>query len=483
MSDRAVAAKGPSTRGAGSGGASAKPSASARVDALMPQVRADLEQLVRIPSMAFPGFPAGMLDRGARAVVRILRDAGVGNAEVIDIDGGSPAVYGMVRGPAGAPTVLLYAHYDVQPAGPLSEWTSPPFEPVERDGRLYGRGTADDKCGIALHAGVVRAFGGVVPVTLKIIVEGDEETGRGSLGRYVAAHPDLFAADVVIVADTGNWKVGHPTLTTTLRGLVTIDLTISTAEAPIHSGLFGGPVPDALIAMSRVLASLHNSDGDVTVPGLLHGDWDGHDDDADELRRSAGVLPGVEFAGTGTLAERLYVRPSITAIGLDAPAVDGAGNAIVPTASARVSARLAPEQDPSDAARAIVEHIRAVAPWGATVDTAVRHRGRGFRLGADGLAAGAARDAMRSVYGRAAVSTGCGGTIPLVVVLSELLGDPEIVLWGACDDAARVHAPNESVDLEELARATRSEVLMLELLGSRWKRAVASHANGAGGPP
>jgi acetylornithine deacetylase/succinyl-diaminopimelate desuccinylase-like protein len=441
------------------------PDHAAAVAGLMPQIRADLERLVRIPSVAFEGYPNEPVAAAAEATLEILRDAGLANAELLDVPGGPQAVYGELAGPPGAPTVLLYAHYDVQPAGDESAWDSSPFEPTERDGRLFGRGTADDKCGVALHAGVLRAFGGRPPVTVKVIIEGEEETGRGTFEHFVSEHPERFAADLVIVADAGNWKVGEPTLTTSLRGLVSLDVTVSTLAGPVHSGLFGGAAPDALVALSRMIASLHDDAGDVAVAGLARSDWPGRPVEEGPLRDAAGILDGVGLVGSGAIAERLYTRPSITAIGLDAPDVDTAGNAIVPTARARISARLAPEDDPHAAGEAIAAHLRAAAPWGVRAEVEARQFARGFRLVEGGPGDAAARAAMADAYGKDAVAVGSGGAIPLVVVLAEALPGAEILLWGACDDAAQIHSANESVDLGDLERATLAEVLLLERLG------------------
>jgi cysteinylglycine-S-conjugate dipeptidase len=430
---------------------------------LMPTVRADLERLVRIPSIAFPGYPPGPVREAAQTTVDLLRDAGA-PAELLDIAGAPPAVWAQIDGPAGAPTVLLYAHYDIQPAGDEAEWTSPPYEPTERDGRLYGRGTADDKCGIALHAGTVRAFGGRPPVTLKIVIEGEEETGGGSFMDYVEAHPERFAADVIVVADGGNWQVGEPTLTTTLRGLAQVDVEVRTLEGPVHSGLYGGAVPDALIALSRILASLHDEAGDVAVADLHHSTWDGRPFAEDVLRDGARVLPGVGLIGTPPIAERLYTRPSITAIGIDAPPMAGATNAIVPVARARVSTRLAPGEDPAAAQRTIIAHLQEHAPWGVKVTCTPGEIASGAVLAADGPGADAARRAMLGAYGKEAVAVGSGGAIPLCVTLATAFPEADIVLWGACDDGARIHAADESVDLGDLERATLAQVLLLQEL-------------------
>lgn len=441
------------------------PDLAARVHDLMPTVRADLERLVRIPSIAFPGFPQEPVREAADATVAILRDAGV-PAELIDVPGAPPAVWAEVPAPAGAPTVLLYAHYDVQPAGDEAAWDTPPFEPTERDGRLHGRGTADDKCGVAVISGALRAFGGRPPVGIKVVVEGEEETGGGTFMDYVSAHAERFAADVVVVCDGGNWRVGEPTLTTTLRGICVVDVTVETLAGPVHSGLYGGAVPDALIALTRMLATLHDEHGDVAVDGLTRTAWDGRPVQEDVLRETGRVLDGVGLVGTGPIAERLYTRPSITAIGIDAPAVAGAANAIVPRATARLSARLAPTEDPVAAQRAIIEHLQRVAPWDVRVTCTPGETASGAVLAAAGPGAEAARRALAGAYGKEPVAVGSGGAIPLCVTLSQVLPDAPIVLWGACDDSAQIHAANESVDLGDLERATLAQALLLQDLGS-----------------
>lgn len=439
----------------------------ATVRGLMPTLRADLERLVAIPSVAFPGFPDEPVRAAAAATLEILRDAGLHAAELIEIPGAPPAVFGQLPGPEGAPTVLLYAHYDVQPAGDQTAWTTPPFAPEERNGRLYGRGTADDKGGVVLHAGVLRALladGSPLPVTVKVIIEGEEETGRGTFQQAVAADPARFAADLIIVADSGNWKVGEPTLTTTLRGLAVVDVEVRTLAAPVHSGLFGGPVPDALMVLARLLASLHDDAGDVAVGGLQHGTWNGRPVDERELRAAAAVSDGVQMIGGGALADHLYLRPALSAIGLDAPRIEGAANAIVPVAKARISARLAPGEDPEAAQDAIAAHLREHVAWGAQLTTTRCEAAGGAVLAEDGPFAAAAAAAMAQAYGKDAVKVGSGGAIPLCVTLAQSFPQAEIVLWGAADDGAQIHAADESVDLGDLERATLAEALLLRSL-------------------
>ena len=447
-------------------------SASIDLAAAMPAVRADLERLVRIPSVAFDGFPSEPVRAAADATAEILTAAGLPGVRLLEVPGGPAAVYGHAPAPAGAPTVLLYAHYDVQPAGPEAAWHTPAFDPTERGGRLYGRGAADDKSGIAMHAATIRALasaspGGPPPVGVKVIVEGEEETGGGTFERLVAAEPELFAADAIVVADSGNWKLGEPTLTTTLRGLAAVDVEVSTLERPVHSGLFGGAAPDALVALTRLLATLHDDAGNVAVEGLGGRAWTGLPVDEAEFRANAGVLDGVGLTGGGTIAERLYTRPSVTAIGIDAPTVETAANAIIPSARARVSLRLPPGDDPAAAQQALRRHLTAAAPWGARVTLADHQTAYGYEARSDGNAYRAAAAAMGDAYGRPAVQIGSGGSIPLVTALAEAVPQAEIIVWGAQDEAAAIHSANESVDLAELERAALAQVLFLERLAAR----------------
>jgi acetylornithine deacetylase/succinyl-diaminopimelate desuccinylase-like protein len=433
--------------------------------AAMPAVRADLERLVRIPSIAFDGFPQEPVRQAADATAEILTAAGLPGVRLLDVPGGPPAVYGELPARSGAPTVLLYAHYDVQPPGPEEPWESPPFEPTERGGRLYGRGAADDKSGIAMHAAALRALGPSPAVGIKVVIEGEEETGGGTFEHFVAANPELFAADAIVVADSGNWKLGEPTLTTTLRGMAMVDVQVAALERPVHSGLFGGAAPDALMALIRMLDSLLDDHGDVAVPGLRSYGWDGLDVDESEYRANAGVLDGVGLIGSGSIAERLYTRPSVTAIGIDGPAVEGAGNALVPRARARVSLRLAPGDDPAAARAALTRHLEQAAPWGVQAtftDGPVAH---GFEAAAGGPVYAAATAALEEAFGRSAVKVGAGGSIPLVTSLAEAVPQAEILIWGAQDEAAQIHSANESVDLAELERAALAEALFLDRLG------------------
>jgi acetylornithine deacetylase/succinyl-diaminopimelate desuccinylase-like protein len=366
--------------------------------------------------------------------------------------------------------VLLYAHYDVQPAGPEDAWDSPPWEPTERGGRLYGRGTADDKSGVAMHAAMLHALtrGGAPPVGIKVIVEGEEETGGGTFERFVEREPALFAADVIVVADSGNWKIGEPTLTTSLRGLAELELEVATLERPVHSGLFGGAAPDALIALTRMIATLHDDRGDIAVPGLGGREWDGLPVDPDEFRSNAGMLDGVEAIGSRPIAEHLYTRPSLTAIGIDGvPSIETAANALIPRARAKLSLRVAPGDDPLAARAALARHLESVVPWGANVTLTEGASAHGFAASDDGPAYRAAIAAMEDAYGKPPVKIGSGGSIPLVTTLAQAVPQAEIVVWGAQDEAAAIHSANESVDLAELERAAFAQALFVERLAQR----------------
>jgi acetylornithine deacetylase/succinyl-diaminopimelate desuccinylase-like protein len=429
---------------------------------LMPRLRTELESLVRLPSVAFPDFPEAPVRQAGAAVAQLLRDAGLPDVRSLDVARAPQAVFGQRPAREGAPTVLLYAHYDVQPAGDASLWTSPPFEPSERDGRLYGRGAADDKSGIVIHAGALLALGDDCPVGVKVLIEGQEEAGEGGIEEFVRANAELLEADVIVIADVGNYALGVPTLTTSLRGMAACDVEVATLEGAMHSGLFGGPAPDALVALMRMIATLHDDAGDVAVEGLAVMEYDGADYDEAAYRTDAGVLPGVDLIGSGSIGDRLYGRPSINVIGIDAPAVEGATNALVPRARARVSVRLAPGQEPAEALAAVTAHLEAVAPWHVRATVTPGTVGEGFRARTDGPAYAAAAAAMTAAYGEEVVHYGEGGSIPLVAAFLAALPGAEIILWGAEEPQCKIHAPDESVDLGELERCVLAEALFIE---------------------
>jgi acetylornithine deacetylase/succinyl-diaminopimelate desuccinylase-like protein len=438
----------------------------AAIDEHFARIRRDLERLIRIPSIAFPGFDPGPVRESATATAEILEASGLGGVRLLELEGVPPAVLGEHPAPDGAPTVLLYAHHDVQPSGDEADWDSPPFEPAERDGRLFGRGSCDDKAGIAMHQAAVLAYGGAPPVGVKVFVEGEEEVGSPNLDRFLAQFRDDLAADVIVLADATNWRAGVPGLTTKLRGLVDCEVEVRTLDHAVHSGMYGGPFPDALTTLCRLLAALHDDRGNVAIEGLHTGTTDPLDLTEAELREQAGVLDGVSEIGQGTLTERLWTRPSVSVLGIDAPRVREAGNVLVPAARAKVSLRLAPGQDPKQAMAALVRHLETTAPWGARVTVTPGASAWPFAVDARGPVFDAARRAFREGWGADPVDIGAGGTIPFVKAFADAFPEAAILLVGVEDPDGRAHGANESLLLEDFRKGCVAEALLLrELAG------------------
>jgi acetylornithine deacetylase/succinyl-diaminopimelate desuccinylase-like protein len=425
----------------------------------MPRLKADLARLVAIPSISAPNYPAathGPLLEAYEAVVELYRDAGVSILDPLELPGTAPVVMGEIPAPPGAPTVLLYSHYDVVPVGDESKWESPPFEATERDGAIYGRGTADTKSNILMHVGALRAWDGRPPVGIKIVIEGQEEVGS-AFSSFPPSRPELFQADAMVIGDMGSFRPGAPTLTVALRGMAMITVEARTLAGPKHSGQFGGAAPDALIALLHALASLHDERGDVAVSGLQRSEWTGASYSDDEFRELAEVVQGVSFFGTGGLGERIWTGPAITVTGMDVLPVDKAVNAVVPYARAKISLRVHPEQDPAEAQAALVRHLRALNPIGVSLTVHTEETGQGFAAATSGPAYAAARAALAEAWGGETVSFASGGSIPLVSALQEAVPDAEMLLLGTTDGFANIHAPNERVLLDEFEKATLAE--------------------------
>ncbi|MEX0991546.1 MAG: M20/M25/M40 family metallo-hydrolase [Actinomycetota bacterium] len=436
------------------------------IRALMPEIQTDLERLVRIPSCGFPGFDPAPVRESAMLTADLLEAAGLMDVRIIEVPGGHPAVFGSTPGPAGAPTVLLYAHHDVQPPGPADEWTTPPYEPVVRDGRMYGRGTSDDKCGIAMHLASLRAFGGNPPVGVKVLVEGEEECTAEHLDWLIGEHADLLRADAVIVADAGSWERGTPALTTSIRGVVACEVEVRVAEQALHSGEYG-VVPDAITSLARMIAALHDEEGNVAVPGLLRREGSAPVEvSEDDLRAEAKVGANVQLIGTGTLADRMWFGPTISVIGIDAPSIRDASFQIVPVAKAAVTMRIAPGEDPATALQALIDHLRAAAPWGVDVAFGGEERAVGHQVPNEGPIFEAARRAATEAWGVEPVITGSGGSVPLVPILAGVMPDTVILMTGPGDQWSGAHSIDESIDLVELERACLAQALFLENLGS-----------------
>jgi acetylornithine deacetylase/succinyl-diaminopimelate desuccinylase-like protein len=433
-----------------------------RAAAMMPEIIDDLERLVAIPSCAFPGYPPEPVHEMANETLRLFREAGVGTAELQEVSTGYPPIYGVIPGPEGSPTVMLYAHYDVQPAPPEQGWTSDPWTPTRKDdGRIYGRGAADDKGGLAIHLGTLKVFDGQPPCTVKLIVEGMEET-NSNLEAFVEEHPDLFDCDLFIVCDMGNLRVGEPVLTTTLRGDVACIVTVKTLEHPLHSGVFGGPTPDAMMALARLLSTLHDDEGNVAVEGVSSFEWSGADMTEDDLRASADLLDGVGFTGEGSVASRLWSGPSVSAIGVDMTSIEKSSNVLIPEARAKLSMRIVPGSDPAEELDALVRHLETHAPWGAQVTVERTKEAPPFRCETDGPAYAAARRALEVAYGSTPGEAGSGGSIPLLRTLQQASPRAEFILWGPEDVAkSRIHASDESVDPSEIERMIVAQAALI----------------------
>lgn len=436
------------------------------VAALMPRAREELAELVAFKSVAdFDQFPRSESEGAARWVADALRAEGFEDVALLDTPDGTQSVYGHLPGPEGARTVLLYAHYDVQPPLDEAAWATPPFELTERDGRWYGRGAADCKGGVIMHLLALRALkaSGGVPVHVKVIAEGSEEQGTGGLERYAEQHPELLESDAVVIGDSGNFRVGLPTVTTALRGMTMVRVQVDTLEGNLHSGQFGGAAPDALAALIRVLDSLRAEDGSTTVDGLAgESVWEGLQYGEEQFRKDAKVLDGVGLIGSGTVADRIWARPAVTVIGIDCPPVLGATASVQARARALVSLRVPPGVDAAGATKLLQAHVESHTPWGARVRVEQVGQGQAFRADTTSPAYRAMADAMAVAYpGEEMQYAGQGGSIPLCNTLASLYPDAEILLIGLSEPEAQIHAVNESVSPGELERLSVTEALFL----------------------
>ena len=434
-----------------------------------------LKELVAIPGIAWPSFDPAPLNASADAVAGLVRASGFDDVRILRCDKedgtpGGPAVVARRPAAEGKPTILLYAHHDVQPTGDPALWVTEPFTAVERDGRLYGRGAADDKAGILAHIAayyaVARVLGEDLGLGVTFFFEGEEEAGSPTFRSFLETHRELLRADVIVVADSSNWKVGVPALTTSLRGLVDGTIEVQVLDHAVHSGMFGGPVLDAPTLLARLIATLHDADGSVAIAGLLSRDDVSVDLTEAEFRADASVLDGVRLAGTGTIASRLWTKPALSIIGFDAPAVDVAANTLLPRARAKFSLRLAPGQDPAAAMEAVRKHVEANAPFGARVVFTPGESGNSFLTDTGSKAAGLALWALGEAWGVPAVEMGIGGSIPFIADLTELYPEVQILVTGVEDPDSRAHSANESLHLGDFRNAIIAEALLLARLNA-----------------
>ncbi|WP_407358131.1 dipeptidase [Microbacterium sp. LTA6] len=438
----------------------------------IPAALADLGDLVRIPGIAWPAFDQTQLERSAAAVaalatgtgvfdeVRVLRAAIPGTDEH-----GQPAVLATRAARNGKPTILLYAHHDVQPPGDDELWETPPFEPTVHDGRLYGRGAADDKAGIMAHIASLRVVAEVLGDDLELgvsmFIEGEEEYGSRSFAQFLSDNKEALRADAIVVADSGNWDSVTPGLTVSLRGNARFTMRVRTLDHASHSGMFGGAVPDAMMATVKLLSTLWNEDGSVAVEGMTERDAPTPDYTEETLRDEAGLLPGTSPIGNGTILSRIWNKPSITVIGIDATSVAAASNTLLPEATVVISARVAPGQSGEEAYEALQQHLRAHAPYGAELTFTDADLGNGFLVDTSGWAVALTRDAMRDGYDAAPVDLGVGGSIPFIADLVREFPEAQILVTGVEDPHSRAHSPNESLHLDTFRHAVTTEALLL----------------------
>ena len=438
----------------------------------------ELGELVAIPGIAWDSFDAAELDRSARAVAGLLEQLPFDSVEVLRVpsqdDTGHPAVVARKSAAPGFPTILLYAHHDVQPPGRRELWDTEPFEAVERDGRLWGRGAADDKAGVMAHVGALRAFfeqrGSEPGLGVTVFVEGEEEAGSPGFEAFLQAHKDKLAADVIVIADSANWEVGVPALTTSLRGVVGGIVEISALDHAVHSGMFGGPILDAPTLLARLIATLHDDDGAVAVAGLLSEDHTDVDYDEERFRADAGVLEGVQLAGRGSISSRIWTQPALSVTGIDVTDVATASNTIAAAARAKFSLRIAPGQDPKEAAEALRKHVLDNAPFGAHVSFEVEETGPAFRADTGAVSSRIALWAFEQAWGRPAVTAGMGGSIPFTATLTEAYPEAQILITGIEDPDTRAHSANESLHIEDFLHAVTAEALVLAALAEQGPR-------------
>ncbi len=439
----------------------------------------DLMDLVRIPSVSFPGFDAAPVRTCADAVAALLGKSGLEDVRLLETGAGYPSVFGQWTGAEGKPTLLLYAHYDVQPVGREELWQTPPFEPSERGGRLYGRGAADDKGGVLMLAAAVASWirgAGRLPLNVKVLIEGEEEVGSSNLDRLLRDHRGLLSADAVVIADSENFETGLPSLTASLRGIVTVTVEVRSLSSSVHSGTWGGPLPDPVLALARMLASLVDDRGMPAIPGLLDRVRPLSPRDRESLgrlpfsesrfREQSRILNGVDIiGGEGSVHEKMWYRPSIAVNAVEASSRKQAANIINDAAWARVGIRIVPDMDPSETLKLLRDHLEGTAPWGVKVTVRPESPARWWRTDTDGPVFGAALRALEKGYGTKPVITGAGGSIPFVQTITEMLGGVPALLLGVGDPSAAAHSENESLPIADWKSACRSLIHLFGELG------------------
>lgn len=449
------------------------------IESSFSDLQEELIALAKIPGIAWDAFDANDLELSAEAVAALLK--GLEVFDFVDIRRsqaagklGAPAVVAKRAAKNGKPQILLYAHHDVQPPGDETAWKTEPFEPTLIGNRLYGRGAADDKAGIVTHIAAIRALKHIVgadfDLGLTLFIEGEEEAGSPTFRNFLDENKSDLQADVIIVADSGNWTVDVPALTTTLRGLVSQVIEVSTLDHALHSGMYGGAVPDAMLATIKLLATLHDDEGNVAIAGLKQGIADDLPYSEDQLRIDAGLLGGTQQIGKGSILDRIWTKPALTVIGIDGQSVALSSNTMLPMVKAKISLRIAPGEVPEEALALLRSHLEANIPFGATLNYGEIELGKPFSGISEGWAKSAAEQALSLGFGQNSVNIGIGGSIPFIADLTEVFPKAQILVTGVEDPDSRAHSPNESVDLQMLKKAMVSEALLLVTGNARQAR-------------
>jgi acetylornithine deacetylase/succinyl-diaminopimelate desuccinylase-like protein len=445
--------------------------ARAGVEKLFPAALESLKDLVRIPGIAWEAFDANQLEKSAEAVKQLLASTEVFDeveilrAKYSDSLVGAPAIVATRKAKNSRPTILLYAHHDVQPPGADSLWDSTPFEPEIRNGRMYGRGAADDKAGIIAHYASVKLLseiaGSDFDLGLAVFIEGEEEAGSPSFTSFLETYKDKLEGDVIVVADSGNWSTTVPAITTTLRGVVSLEFEVRTLDHAVHSGMYGGAVPDAMLAMVKLLGSMWDEKGSVTISGLISKENSELEFTETQLRADSGLLPSTSPIGTGPILPRIWTKPALTLIGLDYPSVALSSNTLVPSLKAKLSLRIAPGDVPERALEALKAHILANNSLGAEITFGAVELGKPFSLGESGWGKSLAEQALGLAYGEKSVDIGIGGSIPFIAELERVFPGAQVLVTGVEDPDSRAHSPNESLHLEGFKSAILAQLLFL----------------------